>query len=70
MVSTVHHPLDPATADELGFAVSMIRKQYPDVALHFKVAGLEEPPKKVMVKYLEAEHAGRSISPPNRWIFM
>ncbi|EXJ86916.1 primary-amine oxidase [Capronia epimyces CBS 606.96] len=70
MVSTPLHPLDPATAEELEYAVHIVRESLPGVELHFKVAGLEEPPKKEMVKFLEAEHAGRPVSAPNRWIFM
>ena len=64
------HPLDPATRAELSSAVALVRKLYGDVPIHFKAGGLEEPPKKVMVDYLEAEHADQPIPPPNRWIFM
>lgn len=63
------HPLDPATPEELEFAVNIIRKLY-DVPIHFKTAGLEEPPKAEMKKYLEAEHAGQPVTPPNRWILV
>lgn len=70
MVSTSCHPLDPATAEELEAAVSIIRQSLPDVEIHFKAAGLEEPPKNMMVEYLQAEHAGQPINPPNRWIFL
>ncbi|WVQ72852.1 hypothetical protein IAR50_002413 [Cryptococcus sp. DSM 104548] len=63
------HPLDPASAQELATAIDIIKALY-DVPIHFKVAGLEEPPKEVMKKYLTAEHAGTPIDPPNRTIFM
>ncbi|ODO01516.1 hypothetical protein I350_06336 [Cryptococcus amylolentus CBS 6273] len=63
------HPLDPASPQELTAAIDLIKALY-DVPIHFKVAGLEEPPKEVMKKYLTAERAGTPITPPNRLIFM
>lgn len=61
------HPLDPAQPEELELALSLIKKLY-DVPLHFKTAGLEEPPKNLMVEYLEAEHAGKPVPAINRWV--
>jgi primary-amine oxidase len=63
------HPLNPATAAELQLSVDLIRKQY-DVPLHFKTAGLEEPPKKLVLEYLEAERKGETPKPINRWILV
>ncbi|GAA6010692.1 hypothetical protein JCM10207_005800 [Rhodosporidiobolus poonsookiae] len=58
----VFHPLDPATADELARGVALIRATYgADVKLHFKAGGLEEPPKKQLIKYLQAERAGLPV---------
>ena len=65
----VPHPLDPATSEELSIASDVIRQAY-DVPLHFKAAGLEEPPKKLMVDYLEAEHAGLPLPMISRCIFL
>ncbi|KAI5476113.1 hypothetical protein MNV49_000431, partial [Pseudohyphozyma bogoriensis] len=68
---SVHHPLDPATGEELLAALKLIQDTYgPNVKIHWKTAGLEEPPKKVMVAYLDAEHAGKPIAPPPRWILV
>ncbi|KAI9826484.1 MAG: hypothetical protein M1819_007333 [Sarea resinae] len=65
------HPLDPATAKELTIASDVIKKAYGgDVLLHFKAAGLEEPPKALMVRYLEAEHAGLNSPLVPRCIFI
>ncbi|KAH8688403.1 copper amine oxidase [Ilyonectria robusta] len=50
------HPLDPATADEIQAATDMVKKLFAPVQLHFKAGGLDEPPKKELVAYLEAEH--------------
>ncbi|TYJ53662.1 hypothetical protein B9479_005688 [Cryptococcus floricola] len=63
------HPLDPASPQELTAAIDLIKALY-DVPIHFKVAGLEEPSKEVLKKYLTAERAGTPIAPPNRLIFM
>ncbi|ODN74541.1 hypothetical protein L202_06912 [Cryptococcus amylolentus CBS 6039] len=68
-IMSAPHPLDPASPQELTAAIDLIKALY-DVPIHFKVAGLEEPPKEVMKKYLTAERAGTPITPPNRLIFM
>lgn len=63
------HPLDPSTAEELSAAVSLIKGLYsPDVLLHFKVAGLQEPPKKTLLAYLAAEKAGQQPAPLPRLV--
>lgn len=67
--TTYAHPLDPATPEEIEAATRIIKKHYKDVPLHFKAAGLEEPTKALMVKYLEAEHTGQPLPDIPRNIF-
>lgn len=50
------HPLAPIDATEIKQAVSYVRSQWPaDTDLHFKCITLQEPAKKEVVPYLEAE---------------
>jgi primary-amine oxidase len=63
-------PLDPVTAEELEIALNIIKDAYKDIPLHFKAAGPEEPPKNLMVQYLEAEHAGLERPTIPRSIFL
>ncbi|KAI1611834.1 primary-amine oxidase [Exophiala viscosa] len=60
--SSVPHPLCPLTAAELTTTADLVRSVWPsNIDLRFKVITLEEPPKKQMVPYLEAEHNGSSL---------
>lgn len=63
------HPLDPATSEELTIAADTIKSLY-DVRLHFKAAGLQEPKKELMLKYLEAEHGNQPRPHVPRCIFI
>ncbi|KAI5481939.1 hypothetical protein MNV49_000216 [Pseudohyphozyma bogoriensis] len=70
-MSFTKHPLDPATATEIEQAVAIIRAEYAaETRLHFKCAGLEEPPKAVMLPYLQAERAGKKVPAPPRCMFL
>ena len=64
------HPLDPATAEEIEKATALVKAAFGDVLLHFKAAGLDEPPKTLLVEYLDAEHAGRPRPALPRNIFV
>ncbi|KAL4962701.1 copper amine oxidase [Aspergillus stella-maris] len=55
------HPLDPATAEEIQQATEVVKATYDGVSLHFKAAGLEEPPKAALVEFLDAEHNDRPL---------
>lgn len=66
--STELHPLDPATASELEEAVRLISERFEGSKLQFHAAGLIEPPKPELRKYLSAERAGKPIAPPPRKI--
>jgi Cu2+-containing amine oxidase len=57
------HPLAPIDATEIKQAVSYVRSQWPaNTDLHFKCITLQEPAKKEVVPYLEAEASG--AAPP------
>ncbi|KAJ4247480.1 hypothetical protein NW762_013156 [Fusarium torreyae] len=63
------HPLDPATAEEIEQATAIVKQFFYGIPLHFKAAGLDEPPKKELVAYLEAEHNGAPLPALPRRIF-
>lgn len=68
--STVH-PLSPLSGPEISFTAELIRAQWPDkVDLRFKVVTLEEPAKKGLIPYLEAEHSGTSLPKIDRRVFV
>ena len=60
--SLVAHPLCPLTANEITITADLVRSKYPpNTDLHFKALTLEEPPKSVLVPYLDAEHGNGSL---------
>ncbi|KAF4871783.1 Copper amine oxidase 1 [Colletotrichum siamense] len=63
------HPLDPATAEEIQVATDLVKNLFYGIPLHFKAAGLDEPPKQEMIAYLKAEHAGEPLPEIPRRIF-
>jgi primary-amine oxidase len=65
------HPLAPLSASEITTAASIIKASWPaHTDLHFKVITLQEPPKAEALKYLEAEHAGKSRPSISRKAFL
>ena len=68
---SVVHPLCPLTSSEISLCADLIRAQWPlKVDLRFKVITLEEPSKKSLVPYLEAEHSGKSVPSLDRRAFV
>ncbi|KAI1766736.1 copper amine oxidase 1 [Hypoxylon sp. FL1150] len=59
---TIPHPLRPLSADELAKARALVVKAQggDDVALFFRSAGIDEPKRTELVKFLAAEHEGRN----------
>jgi primary-amine oxidase len=56
------HPLAPIDASEIKQAVSYVRSQWPaGTDLHFKSITLQEPAKKEVVPYLDAEASGAPL---------
>lgn len=60
------HPFDQFTIQELEKAIVILKKQHAGKLLHIKTLEREEPPKALMVPFLEAERAGKKIAPPPR----
>lgn len=60
------HPLADLTTNEIGQARDLVQAKHPRTLLSFKAITLEEPTKESMLEYLEAEHAGKSATCPNR----
>lgn len=56
------HPLAPVDANEIKQAASFVRAEWPaDTDLHFKCVTLQEPAKREVVPYLEAEATGTAL---------
>ena len=69
--SVTSHPLSPLSASELKDAAAIIKASWPaHTDLHFKVVTLQEPPKVEVLKYLEAEHSGKSVPSISRKAFV
>ena len=64
------HPLDPATSEEIRQATDVVKATYRGIPLHFKAAGLEEPPKAAVVNFLDAEHNGQPLPFIPRQVFL
>lgn len=56
------HPLAPLTAEEITTTSRLVREAWPaGTGLQFKQVTLEEPPRAEVLRYLDAEHEGRSV---------
>jgi primary-amine oxidase len=68
---SIAHPLAPIDATEIKQAVSFVRSQWPtDTDLHFKCITLQEPAKKEVVPYLEAEVSGGALPQIDRRVLV
>lgn len=65
-LSMTPHPFDQLTLGELEIAVSIIKSYHAGKLVHIKTVESEEPPKALMIPYLEAEKAGKFAVPPPR----
>lgn len=57
------HPLDILSIDETNRARDIVRGLHPEHKVFFRETYLDEPPKALLRKFLEAEHAGQQPSP-------
>ncbi|PGH35806.1 primary-amine oxidase [[Emmonsia] crescens] len=55
------HPFDPIRPDEVSLAAEILQASFPGVSLRFKVIDAQEPIKKDVVPYLEAERLGTPL---------
>jgi primary-amine oxidase len=59
MISSIPHPLDPLSKAEFEKARQcIIAARGSDVVIKFRAIYREEPPKRELVPYLDAEHSG------------
>lgn len=63
------HPLDQLTSAEAKKSVKIIKDNFKGSTIHIKNLQIEEPPKREMIKFLDAEHAGHPIAPPPRIVY-
>jgi primary-amine oxidase len=55
------HPFDPVSPSEIELAVNLLRAAFPDVKLRFKLIDINEPIKKDVIPYIEAERLGQPV---------
>jgi len=67
----VAHPLCPLTASEITTTADLIRSVWPaNIDLRFKVITLEEPAKKQLAPFIDAEHNGGELPAIDRRAFV
>lgn len=64
MVTGSRHPFDPISPDEIKLAVRILETTFPGVTLRYKRIDLNEPIKKDVLPYIEAERLRRPLPPP------
>jgi primary-amine oxidase len=68
---SVAHPLCPLTGAEISRTAEIMRSVWPsNIDLRFKVITLDEPAKKEMIPFLEAEHSGGALPELSRKAFV
>ncbi|KAJ5612852.1 hypothetical protein N7510_006046 [Penicillium lagena] len=63
-MSSPHHPFDPITPDEIKLAGRILEATFPGVPLRYKRIDVNEPIKKDVLPYIEAERLRRPLPPP------
>lgn len=58
------HPFDPISPDEIKHAVRILEATFPGVPLRYKRIDVNEPIKKDVLPYIEAERLRRPLPPP------
>lgn len=70
MVTRPPHPFDPISPEEIKLAVRILEATFPGVPLRYKRIDINEPIKKEILPYIEAERLRRPLpSPPARLIY-
>ena len=57
------HPFDPLTPSEIQLAVKILESTFPGVQLRYKKIDVQEPLKKDVIPYIEAERLGKPLPP-------
>ncbi|OQE02644.1 hypothetical protein PENSOL_c002G07687 [Penicillium solitum] len=64
------HPFDPITAAEIQLVVQILQKNFPNVPLRYKRVDIQEPIKKEVVPYIEAERLSKPLpEKPSRLLY-
>ena len=58
------HPFDPLTAREIEVGVKILEAAFPGIQLRYKRIDVQEPLKKDVIPYIEAERLGTWPLPP------
>jgi len=58
------HPFDPLTPSEIQLAVKVLEAAFPGEKLRYKRIDVQEPLKKDVIPYIEAERLGQPLPPP------
>lgn len=70
MVTGAPHPFDPISPEEIKLAVRILEATFPGVELRYKRIDVNEPIKKDVLPYIEAERLRRPLpSPPARLLY-
>lgn len=57
------HPFDPLTLSEIQLAVKVLEAAFPGEPLRYKRIDVQEPLKKDVIPYIEAERLGQQLPP-------
>jgi primary-amine oxidase len=57
------HPFDPLTPAEIQLAVKILEAAFPGLSLRYKRIDVQEPLKKDVIPYIEAERQGLPLPP-------
>ncbi|KAA8642015.1 uncharacterized protein ATNIH1004_010955 [Aspergillus tanneri] len=63
MTGLLPHPFDPITPAEIQLATKILQAAFPRVNLRYKKIDIQEPPKKDVVPFVEAERLGKPLPP-------
>lgn len=64
MVTRTPHPFDPISPEEIKLAVRILEATFPGVPIRYKRIDINEPIKKDVLPYIEAERLRRPLPPP------
>lgn len=64
MVARPPHPFDPISPEEIKLAVRILEATFPGIPLRYKRIDINEPIKKDVLPYIEAERLRRPLPPP------
>lgn len=67
---TMAHPFDPITPAEIQLAVRILEASFPGASLRYKRIDVQEPIKKDVIPYIEAERLRQPLPPKPARIIM